>query len=282
MIPALNHTPYFKRMPVTEQSAPQNITAAYQAAGLNPPNLATAAVERALAAPDVEAVALELAQTAFTTDDADAWHADALDTLTRAQAAVKLRDTLRAKWAPASRAHVEDMRRQAAADLAPVFKKAARQLARDVPKLPEGRDRFNTAPIIESEAATEFKRTREALALLGKIASAWPVSALDADMPGRWNMLVHVVKIPKITRERVMRMTNTPQNQAQAVHAYAAREIGRTAERLSLDHALADIAAGKHEGFTLELADADELQERRRRLRDAYTRDVVEDGDTEN
>ena len=228
----------------------------------------------ARSAPDVDAVVLELARDAYAADNPDAWYADALERIARAQAAVTLRDTLRTQVDQASREHIADLRAQAVADLRAPFDRLASQLAKDAAKLPTGPAMFDADAVIEADAAAPLKRTRENLRALALMANVWPVLPAAGNTPPEWEKLAPLVHVPEVTQERVEWVTGVPENGEAIAVALSARHIAADVRRRSLDHVICDIAAGRHSGYRLELADADALAQRRARLHTAFTQRV--------
>lgn len=271
-----NHTNaprYYVRPVVTDHNAVQAVVTAYRAAGLEPPTTTPEAVAKVQAAPDVDAVALDLARQAHTAEDADQWYTDALATIARAQAAVQLRHTLADKWHVVAREHLATLRAQSAEELRDPFDRIVSQLSKDAAKLPTGKGMFDTDAILEVDASAPFKRTRENLKTLALIANVWPAGR-PGNYPPEWVQLAPIIHVPEVTQERVEWVTGVPENKTEARVAYAVRELGQDARRLSLDHVLCNIAAGRHDGFRLQLADTDELAQRYARLHTAYTHKV--------
>lgn len=277
MTTATNNAPLYSRYPTAEQTHLDVIVRTYNAAGLNPPTLATGIRDRINQAPNVHQVAARLADEALTATDADAWYEQALDQLRTAQAAEALTKSFNANYSTAVLRHIPVIQAQAAEDLTPVFNKHAKALTAAAAKLPAAQP-LDMEANVEADTASEYKTTRTALAVFAQLASIYKAT-VPGEVPPALNQLLPVVTLPTAVKERVARSpfeTTKVLNEEKLAGTRAIRQLAEDARR-DMDVALINVARGKYEGITLALATPQEHNERRRNAITAYQREHAND-----
>lgn len=269
-------TTIYRRPIVTALNHAQHVRAAYQAAGLDAPQHG-AELRRVLnETPTPDAEAARLLAAGYEAEDVDAWHADALEAMTRALAGERLRAAL-SKMAPQiDAAHRDEWTDQAAHDLAPAFQRLAKNLATAAQKLPTGPDPLDLAAVVEADAGAAYTTARESLAALSAYAGIHTGTHMNG-RPARWAELLGIVHIPETVTEQRTRLTGEARNADKLDSTQAVRDIITLIEKGQTDRAILDIARGKHKGFTLQLATTAELREREARVHRAMNYTVVDD-----
>lgn len=269
---------YFHRPITIEANQLTAITNAYNISGVTPPNRAVKILEAVGAEPTASQVATDLAREALTHPDPQAYIADALARVQRAQAADTLRAALRARVEKVTRENVPAMLDTAAGDLTPAFNRLVKALIDAAKKLPE------TNPLDESAAvehghAPALKAAREALIALGAYAAIHQQS-VPGDAPTALITILPLIDLPATVveareAEALTHRTVTPANEL--APTLAVRALGTAAQR-DIDVALVDVARGKYEGTTFSLATSGAMLERAARVRDAYRTRIAADG----
>ncbi|NNM38134.1 hypothetical protein [Micrococcus luteus] len=270
------NTTIYRRPIVTALNHAQHVRAAYQAAGLDAPQHG-AELRRVLnETPTPDAEAARLLAAGYEAEDVDAWHADALDAMTRALAGERLRAAL-SKMAPQiDAAHRDEWTDQAAHDLAPAFQRLAKNLGTAAQKLPTGPDPLDLAAVVEADAGAAYTTARESLAALSAYAGIHTGTHMNG-RPARWAELLGIVHVPETVTEQRTRLTGEARNADKLDSTHAVRDIITLIEKGQTDRAILDIARGKHKGFTLQLATTAELREREARVHRAMNYTVVDD-----
>lgn len=269
-------TTIYRRPIVTPLNHPEFIRAAYQAAEMEPPQHGAELRHVLNQTPTPDAEAVRLLHAGYEAEDLDAWHADALEAMTRALAGERLRAALGKVGPQIDAAHQDDWTDAAARDLTPTFQRVTKALTSAAKKLPAGPDPFNLAAVVEADAGAAYATARECLAQLSAYAGIHAGVHLAGRL-ARWNELLGIVHVPETVTELRTRLTHKPKNADRLGTTMSARELLTLIEKGQTDRAILDIARGKHPGFTFQLATTAELREREARVTRALNYNVVDD-----
>lgn len=270
-------TTIYRRPIVTPLNHPEFIRAAYQAAEMEPPQHGAELRHVLNQTPTPDAEAVRLLHAGYEAEDLDAWHADALEAMTRALVGERLRAALGKVGPQIDAAHQDDWTDAAARDLTPTFQRVTKALTSAAKKLPAGPDPFNLAAVVEADAGAAYATARECLAQLSAYAGIHTGTHMNG-RPARWGELLGIVHVPETVTELRTRLTGQARNADKLESTQAVRDIITLIEKGQTDRAILDIARGKHKGFTLQLATTAELREREARVQRAMSYNVVDDG----
>lgn len=269
-------TTLYRRPIVTPLNRAQHIRAAYQAAGVEPPQYGAAMARVLNDAPTPDAVAAELVTQGYQAEDAQTWHAEAMEAMSYALANERLRLAL-GKRAPSLEAeHADDWTDLAARDLTAPFNRLVKKLTEAAGKLPDGPNAFDLEAVVAADAGAAYSTAREALATLSGYAGIHGPLHLN-DGAVRWGELLGIVDVPQTVMEQRTRHKRLARNAAQLDTTMDARAILQLIEKGETDRAILDVVRGRFKGFALKLADSAELREREDRITRALTYTAVDD-----
>lgn len=243
----------FSRQTTTPERQHDAVAIAYRAAGVPAPTARTAALAAIEAEPGSEAVALELAREAYTTQDGEKFLKAALDRVARAQAADALRAALARADILVRRETIGSALEQAAVDLAPRFAEIVKQLTAAAKQLDRDRP-LELANAVRDDTTKALKAAQAGVTALGPFASMY-VQKPSSLAPPALNAVLPVVALPEcVVEARVNSGTENPRtvNTADLTGTHAVRAFALDLER-DVDSALVKAARGDFAGVTLAL-----------------------------
>lgn len=276
-------TTYFNRPATHQLNQFARINDAYTLAGLTPPTYVEELKRTITNAPTVQQEAANIAREALEADDPAEFYEHALTRIQRAQAADVLKNAFAKNIQSALDSKAHHYRAAAANELAPQIAKLTKALATAAKKLPAGHP-LDMAANIEAGTGTEYKTTRDTLAVLGTYAAIYPQGTPTDGIPTAIHAVLPIIELPKATIERIKPGLNdlapVPSNAPQLTGTHTIRRIANDLA-LNMDDTLARIAAGHYDGATISFANPTELNARRANAQNAFKR-TTDKHDTAN
>lgn len=251
------------------------IADAYTLAGLTAPTYVAELKRTINEAPTVDQVAATIATEALDATDAQEFYEDALKKIQRAHAADALKEAFNRNIQRVQDSKANHYRATAADDLTPAFNKITKALSTAAAKLP-AHNPLDMAASIDAGTGAEYKTARDTLAQLGTYASIHH-NLTPGQLPTVLAALLPILALPTAVIEHVkpnLGESVVTINTSAMGPTLSIRKLANDAA-LDLDTALVNVAAGRYEGITLDLATPSELNARRINATNAYTRKTV-------
>ena len=264
---------HFSPQPATDRNVSQRISKAYAAAGITAPTTFVTGLRKHMTAqPGARQIAETLAHDAYhaapDTDPA-AWWEQAVDTMTRAQAADTLRATLDGSLHVQERSSGARQIERGMADLKPFADRHAAALVKAAKALPAGDAALDPETVLAADAGKHLTTARDALRNLALWASV-PDTARHVNALGDLHRVLALVDPGKPVQEVATVFGNT-MNAAKLDTTHALRNLARDI-KANIDLALVNVARGDYPGVTLDPADSPAtITDRAARARDAFT-----------
>lgn len=263
---------YFNPTPAHSRNVSTRIAAAYQAAGIKALSSFPIALKRhLLTVPDVRQAAASIAAEAYDAapdTDPAAWWEQAVDTMTRAQAADTLKHALTSALDAQERASGARQIARAMTDLHPWAERQCKALKTAAGKLPAGPLALDSEAVLAADAGASLVSARDALRNLALYA-ALPDTARHVSALGDLHRVLALVDPGKPVQEIATVFGNT-MNAAKLDTTHALRNLARDV-KANIDLALVNVARGDLPGVTLAPADSPAtITDRAARARNAF------------
>ena len=263
---------YFNPAPAHDRNVSQRISKAYAAASIPAPTTFVTDLRKHMTAqPGARQIAETLAHDAYhaapDTDPA-AWWEQAVDTMTRAQAADTLRATLDGSLHVQERASGARQIERGMSDLKPFADRHAAALIKAAKNLPAGAAALDPEAVLAADAGKHLTAARDALRNLALYA-ALPDTARHVNALGDLHRVLALVDPGKPVQE-IATVFGTTTNAAKLDTTHALRNLARDA-KANIDLALVNVARGDLPGVALAPADSPAtITDRAARARNAF------------